>query len=642
MRTKYIFSILFLLITFQLVSQEINYNFSNIDDILIKNANAVVLLNHSKIEISSIKNFKQTHKRIVTVLNSSGNRHINAYVNYDSGINIKKLGAIVYNQYGKEIKKFKKSDFSDVSAVSDFSLYEDDRIKYLDYTPTDYPYTIEFYYEKTTDNTAYIPSWTPLDGYYVSTQKSIVEVIYDTSVGINVKENNLSGYDTENLSSDGNLKYIAINIPAIRPEEYSPSFKDFAPKVSITPQNFYYEGYVGATDNWSNLGKWMYDELLSDRVELPESTQAEIKKLVEGITDPIEKTKIVYQFVQENTRYISVQEGIGGIQPISASKVDEVKYGDCKGLTNYTKALLDVVGVNSNYSRVFASREYTTDIDKAFVSFLGQTNHVILNIPHKDEDVWLECTSQTSPFNYTANFTDDRDVFVITPEGGKIVHTKAYETDENRLDTKAIINLDVFGGVKADVIIKSYGTQYSYHDYILTETQKNQELYYKDYWDYINNLTIDKLDFKNDKDRIIFTENVKVKATKYASKTGKRFLVQPNMFNRIEDAPKRYIKRKLPFKIERGFVDFDEYEIAIPKTFEVEAMMEPISISNKFGEYDASIEQQGDILIYKRKFKLNKGSYLKEEYKAFREFWLNIIKYDKSRIVIKPKTINNE
>ncbi|MCP4971792.1 MAG: DUF3858 domain-containing protein, partial [Arcobacter sp.] len=242
----------------------------------------------------------------------------------------------------------------------------------------------------------------------------------------------------------------------------------------------------------------------------------------------------------------------------------------------------------------------------------------------------------------TANFTDDRDVFVITPEGGKIVHTKAYETDENKLDTKAIINLDEFGGVKADVIIKSYGTQYNYHDYILTETQKNQELYYKNYWDYINNLTIDKLDFKNDKDSIIFTEKAKVKATKYASKTGKRFLVQPNFFNRIEDAPKRYVKRKLPFKIERGFVDFDEYEITIPKTFEVEAMMEPISISNKFGEYDASIEQKEDKLIYKRKFKLNKGSYLKEEYKAFREFWLNIIKYDKSRIVIKPKTINNE
>ena len=306
-------------------------------------------------------------------------------------------------------------------------------------------------------------------------------------------------------------------------------------------------------------------------------------------------------------------------------------------MSNYTKALLDVVGVKSNYTRVYASPKYTTDIDKDFVSFLGQTNHVILNIPQAEEDIWLECTSQTSPFNYTANFTDDRDVFVITPEGGKITHTKTYKTLENLLETKAKITINQLGNFNATVNSNSRGTQYGYHEGVQTETLKDQKLHYKDYWDYINNLEVNSINYTNNKDSIVFTENISLTATKYASKAGNRYLLKPNFFNRIESAPKQYVNRESPFQIERGYVNIDEYEIMLPNIFEVEAMMEPVIITNKFGEYTTSVTQASDKLIYKRKFILNKGSFLKEEYKTFREFWLKIIKHDNSKIVLKIK-----
>mgnify|MGYP001126063175 FL=1 len=97
-------------------------------------------------------------------------------------------------------------------------------------------------------------------------------------------------------------------------------------------------------------------------------------------------------------RYISVQIGIGGWKPISAEEVDENKYGDCKGLTNYTKALLRTVGIESNYCVVSAGSEIK-DISEDFPSMQG--NHVILNIPQEGKsDLWLECTSQDTPFNF--------------------------------------------------------------------------------------------------------------------------------------------------------------------------------------------------------------------------------------------------
>ena len=637
---KNILSIFIMLTSFLSFSQNENpYTVLTLSDELKTNASAVVRLDQTEIEIPDVKTLKTTYKRIVTVLNKEGDRNVDAVVGYDEEIEIKKIGAIIYDKFGEEIDKFRKSDFKDVSAVSDFSLYEDSRVLYLDYTPVNYPYTVEFFYESTTKNSAFIPFWRPIDSYFLSVENSELNIIYDPSIGLNIKEENINNETIINNSINGHLHYRAENVLAIRPESYSPPFKEFTPHVKVAPKKFFYEGYYGNSESWESLGKWMHDELYIHRTELSETTKREILDLVSGVESPIEKAKIVYQYVQDRTRYISVQIGIGGIQPIEASKVDEVKYGDCKGLTNYTKALLEVVGLPSNYVIVNASSRNLFDIDKDFVSMLGQANHMILNIPNNGDDIWLECTSQTSPFNYSANFTDDRDVFVITPNGGKIVHTKVYTSKENSLVTKAKITIDAEGGISGDVSLISQGTQYGRHEGVQDEELKDQKLWYKNYWDHINNLEVVSMKFNDDRDSIVFTENIELKAKKYVSKTGGLFLVQPNVFNRINSAPPRYRERKLPFQINRGFEDNDEYEITLPEGFVVDALQDDVNISNQFGEYQFSITQTSEnTLLFKRKFLLNKGEYTKEEYKDFRSFWLKIVRHDKSKIVIKHKS----
>ena len=118
--------------------------------------------------------------------------------------------------------------------------------------------------------------------------------------------------------------------------------------------------------------------------------------MVTGIEDKLEKAKIIYKYVQENTRYISVQIGIGGFRPINAIDVDRVKYGDCKGLSNYTMALLKAVNVPSYYTVVEAGNR-KVDFEDDFAD-LRQGNHAILAIPYKGSYYWIDCTSQIHPF----------------------------------------------------------------------------------------------------------------------------------------------------------------------------------------------------------------------------------------------------
>lgn len=599
---------------------------------LKENANAVVRYDETVINITAYNKMAYTNKRIVTIFNSSANNKHGAAVGYNKNVNIKKLEAKIYNAFGKEIKKVRKNDFEDVSAVDGATLYSDSRVKYLNYTPVDYPYTVVFEAEIETSSTAFIYDWRPVEGFYTATENASYKIVNTSGIEVKVKTSN---FENVNIQKINDFEYTAQNLKAIKPEAYSPAFTEYAPLLKATLTEFDMEGVKGINTGWNDFGKWVNDKLIKDTQAIPEKVKNEIKSLTASAQTNIEKAKIVYNYMQNKTRYISVQVGIGGWKPMPASDVDRLGYGDCKGLTNYTKALLDEIGVESYYTLIYGDRELR-DIDSTFSSVQG--NHAILCLPDGTDYIWLECTSQTSPFGHIANFTDDRDALIITPEGGKIVHTKVYTPQENILETMAVVNLHDTGDFEASVQLKSYGTQYGHHEGIQNQTVKSQELHYKKYWNHINALNISAIEHHNDKDSIVFTERIKVNSERYASKAGNILLLQPNFFNRIENVPTRYEPRTLPFEIERGFTDVDAYSIIMPDTIEIEALMNDIAIVNKFGEYYVSItKEDNNKLRYTRTFKLNKGFYEKEDYEAFRAFWTEITKNDKSKIALKNK-----
>ncbi|PWI29529.1 hypothetical protein DI383_11315 [Flavobacteriaceae bacterium LYZ1037] len=577
--------------------------------------------------------FVYTNKRIITVFNKEGDYKIGAYRHYDENINIQDLEARVYDSSGKEIKKFRKNDFKDVSAVPGGTLYSDSRVKYLDYTPISYPYTLLFETKVVYNSTAFIPSWRPIEGYYISTENAEYKITNSTQIPLKIKTSNFEEYAIEKVSD---YHFIAKNLKSIEPESFSPDFKTFAPYLKAVLTEFDMEGVKGVNNTWEDFGLWMNDKLIADTQELPQNVKNTIHQLTLNANSDVEKAKIVYQYMQDKTRYISVQVGIGGWKPMLAEDVDRLAYGDCKALTNYTQALLKEVGIASYYTIIYGD-DKLLDIDRDFSATQG--NHAILCLPNNDDYIWLECTSKTSPFGYNANFTDDREALIITPEGGKIVRTKVYHAAENLQEMLANIFIDATGTVLGEIKIQSKGAQYGDHEGIQNKTIKEQELYYKNnFWDDLNNLEILKMNFNNNKDSIVFTEDVNVKISKYGSKAGERLLFQPNVFNKLTVTPPRYKNRKLPFVIERGFTDKDTYQIKYPNSLQVEAIKKPVSIQNKFGSYILSISTTNNIISYKREFILHKGSYSKEDYQEFRTFLLSIKKHDNSKIVFNTKT----
>jgi hypothetical protein len=626
-------ALFFLFFTLISSAQKSEYSVLTLTDSLKENADAVVRLDQMDIVIVSQRKMNIKAQRIVTVFNKAGLNDIEAYQSYDKSTLIKNIDAIIYDAFGNEIKKVKRKDFKDQSAVSGSTLFSDNRVVFLEYTPISYPFTVIYNSEIESSNTAFLPQWYFLGGHSVSIEKCVLNVTYPNNLGFKKKEFQFTGYNIKKtIDTDTQLSYVATNIFAQKPESLSPSGSDLFPRVMMGLESFHLEGVDGTAKTWETFGKWYSDKILTGTTDLPEETKAKIKALVGDEKDPIKKAKIIYDFVQKKSRYVNIAIGIGGWKPMLATDVDRLGYGDCKALTNYTKALLQTVDVPS-YNTILYGDTYKTNIQSDFVSMQG--NHMILSIPTNNGYKWLECTSQDDPFGYQGTFTDDRDVLVVKPEGGEIVRTTIYEDKANTQKDKGNYTIDENGNFSGSIFIVSEGTQYSTKSRVEHLQPTEKEAHYKDYWDNINNLKLGKITFTNDKENIRFTEDVQLSAVNYASIAANKMIFPVDAFNQNGTNIKRIRNRKNPFQIQRGYLDTDEIEISLPSGFTIEFLPSNFELKGKFGEYKTEIiKKENNKLTYKRSMFLNKGKYSNKEYDEYRLFMEQVSRNDNAKIIL--------
>jgi transglutaminase-like putative cysteine protease len=599
---------------------------------LKENANAVVRQNDILVEIKDLDLVIVTQDRIVTVYNEIGMSNVGALEYYSDSRKIRDMQVIVYNALGNKLEKIKEKNFRDVSAVSGGTLYADNRARYLEYTPRSYPITFHYTSQVDYKSTAFLPQWRPLEGFYCSTESSSMKVINSENISLKLKELNFSGYEIEKLSD---LEYRASNLTALKNEAYSPDFNTYAPYLKLAMKEFEMEGVPGVNNSWLDFGKWMYTDLISDTQDLPEEVKLEIRQLTDKAKTNIEKARIVYQYVQDRSRYISVQVGIGGWKPINAAKVHNTAYGDCKGLTSYTMALMDQVGVKSHYAAIYGGST-KRNMDNDFSMTEG--NHVILYLPEleENEDYWLECTSKNAPFGFLGDFTDDRDALVITPEGGKLVHTTIYPREQNLQTTLGNFIIDKEANLEGSLEMTTQGIKYSWRSDLAYKNLEDLKYSYLQYWDHLNGASIIDATTITDKTAIEFVEKVRLEVKNYGSKSGNLLLFQPNILNRHSIEPPAYEERGFDLEIERGYIDEDRYQIALEDGLAVDAVPGPVNMETKFGAYSLSFTViDGQTIHVHRRLEIIAGLYDKSDYTDYRKFRSNIVLHDASRAVLK-------
>ena len=167
-------------------------------------------------------------------------------------------------------------------------------------------------------------------------------------------------------------------------------------------------------------------------------------------------------------------------------------------------------------------------------------------------------------------------------------------------------------------------------------SEEDLKKHYKNRFDNINNLKLDKAEINNNINEQKFIENIAIEANHYGNMSGKRMMFVLNVFNHQSDfVPKRYRNRTMPLEIRKGFYDTDEVTIQLPEGFSIEAKPNDITIKNKFGEYKVEYSMEAPTqILYKRTLIINDGLYDSDDYKEYRLFRQKIARNDNAKIVL--------
>jgi hypothetical protein len=125
---------------------------------------------------------------------------------------------------------------------------------------------------------------------------------------------------------------------------------------------------------------------------------------------------------------------------------------------------------------------------------------------------------------------------------------------------------------------------------------------------------------------------------RYATVSGKRIFVVPNLMNRLTGIPEKMAERKTDVVRSTNYLDLDTIKFTIPENLYPEFLPEPIKISSKFGEYEANFKFDAGKVIYTRRMKVWKCRFPKETYNELVDFYKNVNRADNTKLVFLNKT----
>jgi transglutaminase-like putative cysteine protease len=617
------------------LSAQTDLSVSAIPDSLKKNANTVTRFDNETIDIYSLKSGVRKDSYAITVLDEKGESHASFLLTGDVFNVLKSFSAKLYDAQGKLLKKYGKSDLQ----TSEYSsaLATDNKSYYFSCDAPSIPFTIRYDYEVSMNNGILnFGYFFPMDSYYHSVQSYVYLLRLPETVIPRIKSfNHIQEPGISTASGITTYFWKVENQKAIESEPLDPPLDDYVPYVSIAPNDFIYDGTPGSVSSWSELGKWSYN-LTVGRDVIPEELKAKLLDLTKNAKTDKEKVQILYNYMGETTRYVSIQLGIGGYQPMAASEVYKMGFGDCKALTNYLKAMLSVLGIHSEYCTIRFDED-KKELLNDFPDFL-QMNHAILMVPLPNEKLWLECTNTKVPFGFVHNGIAGHDVLVCKPEGGEIQKLPDYADSLNLEQNVAYVNLLADGSasvkMQKDCRVKIYDT----NDWFLLAKASDQTDNLREDI-HLPNVELGSFHTTENKKALpSYSVDFSWKTSLYGSKTGNRLFLPVNIF-RSGYEQLRKPNRIHDICIEMGYRDADSIFVQIPESFEVEALPPTVLVVSRFGSFTAKVVLEGNQLKIVQVADVFTGNYKDSEYQEFIAFFNKITTAYKGKIILRKKSV---
>jgi Transglutaminase-like enzymes, putative cysteine proteases len=618
-------------ISVALPAQIASYDLASVPEVVKKNADVIKRYGNMVFEVSDIDKATLNVHEIVTVQNEKGRDALAFYQYSSKTLLLDDVELKVYDASGKLLNKYRKKDM--YTRATGEGLVEDGFVTHYSVSAGSYPITVETKYQVKFKGLLAYPAWfISRPGTGVENSSFTVKVPKD--LDLRYKEKNIQL--PPQVAEEGAYKiykWQVSNLPPVADEEGAVKYRSRYPSIQIAPNRFSYYNRPGSLDSWNSFGQWMA-ALYKGQDELPAERQAFFQEMVKDAPSDREKVKRIYQYLQKNFRYVSIQLGIGGFKPFSADFTDKKKYGDCKGLSNYMKAALKAVGINSHVAII--NSDYNSEpVEPDFP--IDVFDHVILCVPQPKDSIWLECTSNTADFGVLGSFTENRRALLVTDNGGVLVPTPSSKAANNTQHATTTVQLEEDGSGLINTTFRTTGRYREIMDYVVNEKKEDQ----KEFIVFgIGFKQPDDFEFAKQESGSVYTSGLKMAMEKVPEFTaGNKMFLAPRLYKIWGSKLPKAENRKLDYYFRNPFIEVDTTIFKLPEGVTPDALPKEKSLQCAFASYNTKYWfNEAEKAVYSTAtLELRQHKIPAAQYAEVKQFFDEVLMDDGQRIVVVKK-----
>ena len=469
-------------------------------------------------------------------------------------------------------------------------------------------------------------------------KEKTVQIVIPDGLKIDIVEQNFNDNITKEISTDEKsrtVKYVYTikNQAGIQKMPDAPAYHKIAPYLLLIPKKVTVKKEETVYfDNYDDVYKWCKEKIdcVSNDVE---TVSKFTQQLIDSCKTDDEKISTIFSWVQNNIRYIAFEYGLAGWIPDNAQNVLHKKYGDCKGMSNLLKIMLQSAGFDARLVWIG-----TDGLSKGTEITLPLFNHVICALFKNGQILYLDPTVKYMvPGEYHNGI---QNCFTLIENGtGYIIDsvpevtasqntdslTCIYSIKENSL--AGAVDMILSGESKQAILSVIYNLNSSLRNSVLKQFLEKGKSHEK-----ISDISIQGTDSRQNQLKISYNEVRNNSVNKIGNEIYIDLDSRQDYISSVIDTAKRKIDMVFPFK-ERTIRE--EY-LVIPAGFEVVSIPNGLTVETDNYKINITYSLQDGRIKYRKEI-IIKDVWLKKENFAQWNYDIALLKRNYSEQIILQK-----
>ena len=486
-------------------------------------------------------------------------------------------------------------------------FYSDQRVCYFNLRLEKKGSTSEVRIEKTVTDPRYFTAIYLNEPYTTSSKE--VKIIIPRWMKVELKELNFNKTITKivsyNAKTDADVyTYQIDNAEASRKESNSPGPSFIYPHLQVLNKSAK-PGDAVITYFNSLADQYAWYRSLVEQVANDEAVlKTKALDITQGKDNNLAKVRAIYQWVQENIRYIAFEDGIAGFKPESAQEVLRKKYGDCKGMANLTKGLLKSIGFDARLCWIGTNHiayDYSTPS-------LGVDNHMICALFLDKKLYFLDATETYIGFGQFAERIQGRQVLIENGNEYILEHVPVETYLQNVEQEKRVISIS--GDTLKGRVYQNWKGESREHLLAGINNIRKEKVadaivrYLSDGQDILTDVKTS--DLSSQSEDISIEYNLKLKNG--ASSFGNEVYVEMDRRKELASMTMDTVERKTDWLFPYKYDLQHETQLSLPKGGKIASLPEPVQIDRPGYRFTISYARADDKIIYKKELIFKKSS----------------------------------